>query len=173
MLNFKFNIIHFYIRFPLFNILLLLLLLLSQIPLLKFLLFFTFSSFTTKFHFETEFFFKAFWHRQWLRERKTERMKGVKNCCRFISNNFLESQSKEKVFRSSSSSLLFSSRLYLYFNLIYPFQIEWNKFFLFWMKKQNVFSPSFCGRKNEAFKILSSFAYSQSSVLSKQTLSDY
>jgi hypothetical protein len=78
LLNFKFNIIHFYIRFPLFNILLLLLLLLSQIPLLKFLLFFTFSSFTTKFHFETEFFFKAFWHRQWLRERKTERMKGVK-----------------------------------------------------------------------------------------------
>jgi hypothetical protein len=37
------------------------------------------------------------------------------------------------------------------------------------MKKQNVFSPSFCGRKNEAFKILSSFAYSHSSLLSKQT----
>jgi hypothetical protein len=149
---FKFNIIHFYFRFPLFNIFLLLL---SQIPLLKFLLFFTFSSFTTKFHFETEFFFKAFWHRQWLRERKKERMKGVKKLK--LLQIYFKQFSRKSVERESFSfvfvfsAFLKSTLFILQLDISFPNWVKQIFFFSEWKSKMS-FLPLFVAAKMRHLK---------------------
>ena len=170
MLYFKFNIIHFYIRFPLFNIFFAFAFAISNPPF-KVSSFLHLFKFYNKIPFRNGIFFQSFLTPP-MTKREKERQKEWKEwkTAADLFQTIFSKVSRKRKFFVRLRLLCFSQVDSIYTSTWYILsKLSETNFFSFLNEKAKCLFSLFLWPQNEAFKILSSFAYSHSSLLCKQT----